>query len=238
MEKKYISRYSSLQTTCADPWKIHKSTVKKSLRVLNDLDTAQSLGIKPGQKLCPTCLKRGKEIKNKCDTESLEETDEDLYESHEDLKEKLDTSFKSLGCSPIKTRNIPSKRSYCSRKVSQIASATKLKVFKVMDIDESEFDQKEGKTHHQSAPDRKNYDYSILSLIPGRSSKPAKSSVFLIVWWNKLGSLKKRRVFWVSLKARKDVLSILQQCKELERFMKTMNTRECARPRRNLYVFE
>ena len=146
--RKYTSRYSSLQTTCADPWKIHKPTVKKSLRVVNDLDTAQSLGIKLGQKLCPTCLKRGKAFQNKCDTESLEETDEDLYESHEDLKEKLDTSFKS--CSPIKTRNILSKRSYCSRKVSQIASATKGKIAKVMDIDESEFDREEGKTHHQS----------------------------------------------------------------------------------------
>ena len=144
-EKKYISRHSSLQTTCANPWKIHKSTVNKLLRVVNDLDTAQSLGIRPGQRLCPTCLKKGKAIKNKCDTE---ETDEDLYESHEDLKEKLDTSFKSLGCSPIKTRNIPSKRLHCSRKVSQIARATKVKIAKVMDIGESEFDREESKTHH------------------------------------------------------------------------------------------
>ena len=108
------------------------------MRVVSDLDTAQSLGIKPGQKLCPTCLKGGKEIKKKCDTESLEETDEDLYESHEDLKEKLDTSFKSLGCS------------YCSRKVSQIVSATKVKIAEVMGTDESEFDREEDKTHHQS----------------------------------------------------------------------------------------
>ena len=66
-------------------------------------------------------------------------------------KEKLDTSFKSLGCFPIETRNIPvTKRSYYSRKVSQIASATKVKIAKVMDIDESEFDRDKGKTHHQS----------------------------------------------------------------------------------------
>ena len=39
--------HQDIQVFCVDPWKIHKSTVKKSLRVVNDLDTAQSLGIKP-----------------------------------------------------------------------------------------------------------------------------------------------------------------------------------------------
>ena len=124
-----------------------------------------------------------------------------------------------------------------------------------MDIDESEFDREEGKTHHQSHCDSQlhrlmelvkekceissNYDYSLLSPIPGRSSKPAKSSVFLIDRLVKQARQhKKEKGILVSLKERKDVLSIWQQYKELERFMKTMNTRECARPRRNLYLFE
>ena len=68
--------------------------MKKSLRVVNDLDTAQPLGIKPGQKLCPTCLKKGKAIENKCDTESLKETNKDLYESHEDPMKSLTQASK------------------------------------------------------------------------------------------------------------------------------------------------
>ena len=65
-----------IQTSCVNPLNLHNSTIKKSLRVVNDLDDAKSLNIKPGQKLCPTCLKRAKEIKDKSDTENSEETED------------------------------------------------------------------------------------------------------------------------------------------------------------------
>ena len=64
-----------------------------------------------------------------------------------------------------------------------------------MDIDESEFDREEGQTHHQSHCDSQLH--RLMELLKekceissrqeklrllARSGKPAKSSVFLIVW--------------------------------------------------------
>jgi hypothetical protein len=151
-EKKYITRYSSLQTSCADPWKIHKSTIKKSLRVVDDSKFAHSLNIKPGQKLCRTCRKRAEESKEKSDAETPDETDnEEPYQCQQDIRDKLNKSFESMGCSPIKTGiHISSKRSYSSRKVTQIACATKVKMAKMMDVDEGELEQGKDGDHNQS----------------------------------------------------------------------------------------
>jgi hypothetical protein len=103
-EKKYITRYSSLQMYCADPWKIHKSTIKKSIRVVDDLNFAHSLNIKPGQKLYRTCRKRAEESKEKSDAETPFKTDEEEpYQCQQDIRDKLNKSFEIMGCSPIKT---------------------------------------------------------------------------------------------------------------------------------------
>ena len=59
-------------------------------------------------------------------------------------------TVKILGCSPIKSGRIPSKRAYCNRKVSQIASATKVKMAKMMDIDENEPEKDENQSHSDS----------------------------------------------------------------------------------------
>ena len=118
------------------------------------MDVAHSIHIKPGQKLCCTCLKRAREIKLKPYVESSEETDDqEPYECPQDIKEKLNSTFEMMDCSPIKTGGISSKRSYCSRKVSQIAHATKQKMAKIMDIDVSELEQEKNENHHQSQCD-------------------------------------------------------------------------------------
>ena len=50
-EEFYLSLFQNLQQYCSDPWKQHSKQIKKDLWVA-DIETAQKVNLKPGQKLC------------------------------------------------------------------------------------------------------------------------------------------------------------------------------------------
>lgn len=62
-EQIYLERYIFLQKSCCDPYKVHSSSRRKSLRPM-DTETADKVNklsrsiVHPGQKLCPDCRKK------------------------------------------------------------------------------------------------------------------------------------------------------------------------------------
>lgn len=127
-----IARYESLQKHCCDPFQMHTKHMKSSLRCVNT-ETAKQLKVKPGQKLCPECRKKG-------DTKAELElsTDED-FEPPCIVSDKLNMSIVNLGCSPLKSVGERDRLGYGKRKVKQVEQAMKEKVGKVLKISSDTF---------------------------------------------------------------------------------------------------
>ena len=60
-EKKYISKYESIQRFCMDPYGDHKKHIIKNLTPI-DHEIVFFLKLKPGQKLCKNCYKKVKHL--------------------------------------------------------------------------------------------------------------------------------------------------------------------------------
>lgn len=120
-EKRFLSRYESLQKFCCDPFSVRKKHVTKSLRTVND-DLAKLLQLKPGQKLflCKTCQERVAEGKDESSSESEEE-----YRPEICYAEAMTSSVATSGCSPLKFVSERDKVGYAKRKVQQMHTVTK-----------------------------------------------------------------------------------------------------------------
>ena len=120
-ENLFLSRCESLQKFCRDPFSGHKKHVTKSLRVVN-VELAELLQVKPGQKLCKRCEQR---ISNK---------EENASESNVDYKpdtcdvDAMNHSVLALGCSPLKSVSEHDKVGYAERKIKRMQEATKAKM--------------------------------------------------------------------------------------------------------------
>ena len=120
-EKLFLSRYESLQKFCCDPFNVHKKHVTKSLRVVN-VELAELLQVKPGQKLCNRCEQR---ITNK--EENASESDVDYKPDTCDVDAK-NQSVLALGCSLLKSVSERDEVSYAKRKIERMQEATKAKM--------------------------------------------------------------------------------------------------------------
>ena len=112
---------------------LEKKIFSESLEIVNEA-TAEALHMKPGQKLCSTCVKRYKkgDINDTDDGANKEDKD---YEPSTFTKEALDTGASSFGCSPIKTHvQKRDKVRYGKRKVEAIQNAAQEKVAKVLKV--------------------------------------------------------------------------------------------------------
>ncbi len=142
-----LAKYEFLQKYCCNPFKLHQEKVKKGLSPV-DIDTANkinegqtkdSLQIKPGQKLCPTCRK---ELAKR---EAKSSTDSGDSEPSCELKvkvetEKVNTSFTAVGISPLKLPRV-SKRDlpgYTRRKLTETQDVMTEKLATVSGLDPHE----------------------------------------------------------------------------------------------------
>ena len=80
---------------------------------------AEQLSLVPGEKLCPQC--RINLYKNK--EENYEPMDS-VYQDDEAMKDQLNTSLTSLGCSPIKFAASTKQLSYGKRKIQEVNKTT------------------------------------------------------------------------------------------------------------------
>jgi len=130
-EKCLLDKYIHLQTACCDPYKKHKSSVKKALRVvdisLSDTFLAIGLNVKPGFKLCRNCFEctTRSHHDNGSDISYDDDGDPDFVLPVDQLQTSLSNGFATIGCSPLKLSKYPKRQrsSYVERKVRSLGEA-------------------------------------------------------------------------------------------------------------------
>lgn len=172
----YLKIFESHQRTCCDPYKIHKKSANKSLRLVS-LALAKSLtgrriNIKPGQKFCPTCRnfcgkKTEENVKSGNDKEdpNVEFTPVQIkMQNIEDANKTLE----DLGCSSLKLHALPShsKASYGKRKLEKVNRVLKEKVYRALDDGEVEdFDIAEGNINMDAEMIKKAQDFDAMIML-------------------------------------------------------------------------
>ena len=105
--------------------------VSESLRIMDE-ETARILHVKPGQKLCPSCVQRFED--NRVHDEQTKTLNVDYAIPHIEQIETLKDNVMSLGCSAL---NSISKRDG-KRKARDMASAAKRNVAKALHLESNE----------------------------------------------------------------------------------------------------
>jgi len=129
----FVTNFTNLQWKCCDPLNRHKTVIKKALRSVSK-ESALNLkthgfAVKPGEKMCPSCRKAT------ADTEEVTHSGQDSesdFEPYDEVKESLDISMTSIGCSPLKVHGIKDRVSYGKRKVLNMHGKAAEKVAKVL----------------------------------------------------------------------------------------------------------
>ena len=154
-EQLFVKKYSFLQKVCCDPKSIHRSQVRKNLKIL-DLDDAKRVSnitgksVKPGQKLCYNCLIDSKtkwtfkepgpetesepeEIHGDSDTGHCSSEDEFGRPYH---IEALNKSFTDIGVSPLKPGKVSQQNmeTYAKRKCTEYRDAVSSKIARMLDV--------------------------------------------------------------------------------------------------------
>lgn len=148
----YLKKYEVHQTSCMDPFKSHKKKITKCLRAIS-LELSEKINnieechkAVPGQKICDVC--RDKVNKHEilhCSGQNSDPevvSDEEINQlqssiSKQNTLEDLNTSFKSIGESPLKLHALSShsKSAYAKRKIESASSNLKSKIVKVLETD-------------------------------------------------------------------------------------------------------
>ena len=132
-----LLKYSAYQSRCCNPFKLEEHTATKSLRIVN-LEVARDLkalgiGIKPGEKLCPTCrIKVEQKKPEPTDSNENDSDGHDFTDVATNLQE-LNSSFMEVDVSPVKLHGISKHRRvhYGKRKLSELQSKLKQKQIQV-----------------------------------------------------------------------------------------------------------
>lgn len=146
----FLKKYEFLQKVCCDPFKKHKTLIKKTLCAVtleqSGIISSKGYKVKPGQKLCAFCRK--KLLKAKQTDVVIDESDDflkDQYGEYEDelhqetrktVIDELNSSFHEIGCSPIKLHGLSehSKTSYGKEKLLRVHEIVKTKIENVIEV--------------------------------------------------------------------------------------------------------
>ncbi|GBM94862.1 hypothetical protein AVEN_141441-1, partial [Araneus ventricosus] len=148
----FLKNYEFLQKVCCDPFKKHKTTIKKMLHVVtveqSRIILYKGFKVKPGQKLCASCRNKLLKIKqiDECNVQnSLNTEDEDhdveftpaeLLQKRNEIAE-LNSSFHEIGCSPMKLHALGehSRSFYGKEKLQRVHETVKEKIQNVLEVD-------------------------------------------------------------------------------------------------------
>ena len=153
-KKVFVDRYESSQKQCCDPFDIHPISSKtKSLRPISlakakDLTSLTGKRIKPGQKICPTCVIKEDDIKHTSyGTEEEEEfvpssaawnrvTRQKLAEVNALRMDRMNQHLTDSGFSPLKAHTVSRRdlESYGKRKCAELQLATTSELAECLDL--------------------------------------------------------------------------------------------------------
>ena len=136
---------------CLDPFKKHKTSIKKALRVVtleqSRMIVSKGYKIKPGQKLCAFCrneLFKVKELdevtddsNDECKYVETKDVGSELYQLQKSTAlDELNSSFHDIGCSPMKLHALGehSKSSYGKEKLQRVNEKVKSKIESVLEV--------------------------------------------------------------------------------------------------------
>ncbi|GBL74436.1 ARL14 effector protein [Araneus ventricosus] len=148
----FLKNYEFLQKVCCDPFKKHKTTIKKMLRVVtveqSRIILYKGFKVKPGQKLCASCRNKLLKIKqidesNVQNSLNTEDEDHDVEFTPAELLQKrnviaeLNSSFHEIGCSPMKLHALGehSRSFYGKEKLQRVHETVKEKIQNVLEVD-------------------------------------------------------------------------------------------------------
>ncbi|XP_065669184.1 uncharacterized protein LOC136088691 [Hydra vulgaris] len=131
-KKVYLSRYENEHRRyCCNPLNKHAKNVKNSLRVIS-LSYAKDFGLIPGQKICTSCRKV---LNCKHNTKENELQEKEIYVDNHTLKEDLNSSIASFGCSPLKLVSKKDRVAYGKRKIDSVRAHTQKAVANVLGLE-------------------------------------------------------------------------------------------------------
>ncbi|XP_065657343.1 uncharacterized protein LOC136082333 [Hydra vulgaris] len=131
-EKVYLSRYENEHRRyCCNPLNKHAKNVKNSLRVFS-LSYVKDFGLIPGQKICTSCRKV---LNCKHNTKENELQEKEIYVDNHTLKEDLNSSIASFGCSPLKLVSKKDRVAYGKRKIDSVRAHTQKAVANVLGLE-------------------------------------------------------------------------------------------------------
>lgn len=143
---------------CCDPFICHKSAIKGCLRLVTEdlpkeISAVTRSNVKPGQKLCPTCIKKLQHVPESTQENPNEDSSSSAEENppwqntdtHTDI---LQDSFETLGVSPLKKHGIrvQDRAPYAKRKISNVEKIITAKVAKTLDISQDEISRQQEST--------------------------------------------------------------------------------------------
>lgn len=149
----YLNKYETFQTSCFDPFEIHKRKITKTLRTLclefsDKINTIPEVTNKaiPGQKICNACRQKIYKSQNISNANDEIEEHTDSFQNIRDVEnilnkekalEEINTCLTDIGESPLKLHAVSShsKSSYAKRKLGSACSTLKTKVCKVLERD-------------------------------------------------------------------------------------------------------
>lgn len=153
-ESVFLKKYEFLQKVCCDPFKRHKTVIKKALRVVtvqqSRIIVSKGYKVKPGQKLCALCRnkllndKEADEVESNDDRENGQTNDigltfrDELNQLQKNtVIDELNSSFHEIGCSPMKLHALGdhSKSRYATEKLQKVHEKVKSKIETVLEID-------------------------------------------------------------------------------------------------------
>ena len=132
-KKVFLDLYVSLQKKCCNPFDLHTSTCKGSLRPLS-LAQAQKINsvqgqnhIHAGMKVCPKCRVHLSSMETCSSSETEGVSTQDGYIPEDVAGSKLDEHFTAVGLTPIKAKKLKTQEraSYAKRKLKQMHKQSK-----------------------------------------------------------------------------------------------------------------
>nr|XP_047145432.1 uncharacterized protein LOC124818498 [Hydra vulgaris] len=124
----------ALSTCCigkANALPIQQVESADSLRVIS-LSYAKDFGLVPGQKICTSCRKV---LNCKHNTKENEVQEKEIYVDNHTLKEDLNSSIASFGCSPLKLVSKKDRVAYGKRKIDSVRAHTQKAVANVLGLE-------------------------------------------------------------------------------------------------------
>ncbi|GBL70482.1 hypothetical protein AVEN_232495-1 [Araneus ventricosus] len=148
----FLKNKEFLQKVCCDPFKKHKTTIKKILRVVtveqSRIISYKGFKVKPGQKFCASCRNKLLKIKqidesNFQNSLNTQDEDHDVEFTPAELLQKrnviaeLNSSFHEIGCSPMKLHALGkhSRSFYGKEKLQRLHETVKGKIQNVLEVD-------------------------------------------------------------------------------------------------------